>query len=119
MSERSAHGRVHAVAAHAEAVLVGRAEYEIWLRILTGELTTNQAATRAGGGSLHDHDVAEGGPGRRHRGVAGVASGDVRTRFKGAEEAVERSGRFPAGAQGTPASRGWLRPEETPWHVPR
>ena len=48
MSERSAHGRVHAVAAHAEAVLVGRAEVRDLVEILTGELTANQAATRAG-----------------------------------------------------------------------
>jgi hypothetical protein len=53
----------------------------------------NQAATRAGAGRskiMTLRQVARAAP----CGVAGVASGDVRTRFEAAEESVERSRRF-------------------------
>jgi transposase len=69
-------------------------KYEIWLTVLTGELTTNQAATRAGvdrSTIMTLRKVARDGA------IAALqvsASCDVRTRIKGAEEAVARSRRF-------------------------
>jgi len=48
MSERSAHGRVHDSSTPREAVLAAEQKYESWLKILTGELTSREAAAQAG-----------------------------------------------------------------------
>ena len=68
----------------ARRLLSAEQKYEIWLKILTGEVTTNEAAAQAGCGSLYGVEAAQGGQGRGHRGVAGVEAGapQQRRRFR-------------------------------------
>jgi hypothetical protein len=90
MSERSAHGRVHDSSTPREAVLAAEQKYESWLKILTGELTSREAAAQAGvdrSTIMMLRKVARG-----HRGVAGVAAGSAP--------------RCPGGLRGGPAAGG-------------